>query len=182
MFLAPKQSEMTAPSPAAGLPGESCERGRASSEPDQKACLLPHSLTGLGQGWMGASGTWGRQGDFCKCPRYHLPSWPRWPRPCECWQGRGGGAPAGLRAGPHGSVGAQHTGMAWSRPRALLGAHTPRPCTRGERVFVHTRARARTDGPPCRQHLSLLLEGHVENLGLGLWGDPGPALLGLVST
>lgn len=91
MFLAPKQSEMTAPFPAAGLSEDCCKRGRASSEPDQNACLLPTRSQALAEGWMDASGTWGRQGSFRKCPRHHLPSQPR--QPCQLcpyeWTGLG---------------------------------------------------------------------------------------------
>lgn len=117
MFLAPKQSEMTAPFPAAGLAGDCCKRGRASSEPDQNACLLPTRSPALAEGWMGASGTWGRQGNFRKCPRHHLPSRPR--QPCQLcpyeWTGLGsvctcGGVPlwAAVATAAHSSRAGSH--------------------------------------------------------------------------
>lgn len=121
MFLAPKQSETTAPSPAAGLPGKSWEPGKASSEPDQKACLLPTGSQALAEGRVVPQGP--EEGrEICAsvlgttCPRSPVG---------HTLVGVGEGLPLQGRASLQGSMGAQHVGMAWSRHMRLSGATPP---------------------------------------------------------
>lgn len=175
MFLGPKQSEMTAPSPAAGLPGESCEWGRAGSEPSQTPARCPLA-PGPGPG---ASGT---QGDRC------------WRCPCDL-RGPGQVCIWGERVPLRGGSchcrslfqGQEPLPGAWLRARAGADPHvcSSEAMPPGHAHRLHVRPCVCTAlalaGPSWGQHLSLLLEGPTENLGLGL-GEQGPARLGLVST
>lgn len=113
MFLAPKQSEMTALSPAAGLPGESCDWGRAGSQPDQEVCSLPTSSGTWVEGRVGASTEpqpWGQAHGL----RTH---------PCmSTTAGTGrpalGTAPVAPPGRPHGKPGSQPGRAGPSTPRA----------------------------------------------------------------
>lgn len=113
MFLAPKQSEMTALSPAAGLPAGSCEWGRAGSQPDQEGYLLLASSGAWAGGRFGASSEPQPRGH---AHRLHM-------RPCMSTTA-GAGRPALGRAPvpplgrPHGKPGSQPGGVGPSTPRA----------------------------------------------------------------
>ncbi|XP_010847584.1 PREDICTED: xaa-Pro dipeptidase [Bison bison bison] len=110
-------------------------------------------VSALAEGRTGASRTWGRQGDFCKCPSCHLP---RWPRPCERW-GR-------AESQSHGPAEAQHMGVVWSCP-VCSSRPTPPGHAHGLSASVHTRARA-----------GVLLTAPVPLPGKPR-GKPGPRLL-----
>lgn len=158
--------------------GDCCERGRARSWLTRKLACCPLTprpcLRDLG-----------KMGEFCKCPRHHLPSQPGSPvsytrvrRRAQAGSCRGGDASAGSSCRCCSLL-----LKGWEPlPRAELGSPKSRqePSTWGTRAFVQIHARAGAGRPilmaapappPGRPH------------GKPTWpGGPGPALLGLVST
>ena len=179
MFLAPKQSETTALSPAAGLSGDCCEQGRAGSGPEQKVCLLPTHRPWLRAGWVPQGP--GEDGNFYKRPRHHLLSQPRQRCQLHPYEDR---PKLGVHLRGRGCFCQKQLPLLLSPQGlgAIVQAQVDgTECTWSMRAFVQIYTRTGAGRPILMRIPVPPPEKPCENLGLGL-GEPGPALLELVST